>query len=55
MALDPSAINTRESYWIQDTMNATDFGLVLNTGIPTSRASSNVYGIRPVVTLTYTT
>ena len=55
MALDPSAINTRESYWIQDTINATDFGLVLNTGIPTSRASSNVYGIRPVVTLTYTT
>ena len=53
MVYDPSAINIGENYWLQDTINSTDFSVVLNSGVLSNRPSSNIYGIRPVVTLSY--
>ena len=53
MMLDPTSVNTRETYWLQDTVDSTSFGVVLSSGVASSMASSNVCGIRPVVTLSY--
>ena len=53
-ALAPQFVNTRGTYWLQDVASATYFARVNGTGYANNNIASHALGVRPVVTLTYT-
>lgn len=50
-ALDPTKINTRETYWLRNVVSASNFARVYYHGIATIYSATNSLGVRPAFSI----